>query len=66
VDKEEFVALAESAYGRSWKSSLARDLGVYLSTINRWANGFTPISQKNAICIRSLCEKQRLVEDSAA
>ncbi len=55
---QELTKLGEQAFGRSWKSILATELGVYVSTVNRWVTGFTPISRKNEHAIRRLIELQ--------
>lgn len=39
---------------KGWKSRLAMDMDVYVSTINRWLNGQTRISKRTAGFIRSL------------
>lgn len=62
---EEMTALCHSAFGKTWKSQLARELGVYNSTVNRWITGHTPISIKNARAIRDAC-RQRLADTSTA
>lgn len=62
----EFIRLAEKVFGKSWKAQVAQGLGVYASTINRWATGFTPISRKNERAILSLCEEQLKKESNAA
>lgn len=51
---EEMEQICQSLFGKSWKSKLAREMGVYVSTVNRWATGFTPISKKNELAIRGL------------
>lgn len=63
---EELIALGEKVFGKSWKAQLAQGLGVYLSTINRWATGYTPISRKNERAILSLAEEHLKRESNAA
>ena len=58
---DEFVELCEEAFGARWKRKVADELAVFPSTVNRWANGDTPISRKNEIAIRAMC-KQRLLD----
>lgn len=62
---EEMTVLCHSAFGKTWKSQLARELGVYNSTVNRWITGHTPISIKNARAIRDAC-RQRILNTSTA
>lgn len=63
---EEMTRLCVEAFGKTWKSQLARELGVYNSTINRWCTGFTPISLKNARAIRDACRQRLLTKTSTA
>lgn len=51
---EELVALAQDIFGENWKAKLAAELDVYVSTVNRWVNGQTPISRRNSLAIRML------------
>jgi hypothetical protein len=61
---EEMTVLCLEAFGKTWKSQLARELGVYNSTVNRWVTGYTPISVKNARAIRDAC-RQRLANKTS-
>jgi plasmid maintenance system antidote protein VapI len=55
---EELVELGQAMYqAKGWKSRLATDMGVYVSTVNRWINGQTPISKKNELALRALYSK---------
>lgn len=59
---EELSELGAAMYQvKSWKSRLAMDMDVYVSTINRWINGETPISKKNELAIRSI-HTSRMIE----
>ena len=39
MSAEELTRLAISHYGISWKASLARDCGVYWTTVHGWSTG---------------------------
>jgi hypothetical protein len=55
MTSKELEELGKAMYQvKSWKSRLAMDLDVYVSTINRWLNGQTRITKRNALCIRTL------------
>lgn len=51
---KELTALAQRMFGKNWKTRLAAELDVYVSTVNRWVNGQTPISRRNELAMRGL------------
>jgi len=51
---EDLTALAQRMFGKNWKTRLAAELDVYVSTVNRWVNGQTPISRRNELAMRGL------------
>jgi plasmid maintenance system antidote protein VapI len=58
---EELVELGQELFGKGWKSRLATEMGVYVSTVNRWINGETPISKKNALALNALVAQHKRV-----
>ena len=65
--------LATTKYGRRWQEPLAELLGVNKSTISRWVNGHSKISEPAARLIRLECtrpetknEEDSVVENQAA
>ncbi len=66
MTSDELNELGQKVFGKSWKSQLARKLGVNVSTVNRWTSDYTPISLKNEIAILTICETHLKTNGDAA
>jgi hypothetical protein len=55
---EQFVRLARAAYGKFWKTEVARELMLDHQTIRRWAKGERKISLENERLMLTLLLKR--------
>jgi len=55
---DHLCAVGEALYGPSWQSQLARDLGVAVRTMQRWAAGEFDIPEGIPGEIAKLCAKR--------
>jgi hypothetical protein len=54
MSPEEFSDTAAYLCGRRWKKVVESNLEVKISTVNRWANGYTPISRETELALQKL------------
>ena len=55
----ELHELGEKAYGWGWQTRLARELGMSLRQVQRYAAGTTPVPTPTAKLIRIVCAVEK-------
>ena len=62
TNRETFIQIATALYGARWQHAVARDMGLHVRQVHRWASGQYDPSADHVAALRALAiDRVRLI-----